>query len=186
MKSWLIPVGIIIIILFATVSFLGNNSKSTSTSNTAKKIGEATAPTSQTEQQEDNAQKEFNVLDKIDFEKRILTVNSVQRNYVESGEYPYTPEEDQEFILVNVTIENNSNKPISFNVFDFQIENSSGVRTSFGVVGKVKDEFHSGDLAIGGKITGNIGYKVKKNEKGLKLLFKPSFLSDKEVKILLD
>lgn len=180
-KSWLIPVGIIVIILFATVGFLGNDSKSTPTSDTAKKVGEVTAPTSQTEQQ-----KEFNILDKIDFEKRILTVNSIQRNYIESGSYSFTPEANQEFVLVNVTIENNSDKPISFNTFDFQIENSNGVRTSSAFVGKVTDELHSGDLAVNGKLTANIAYEVKKDEKGLKLIFKPSFLSDREVKILLD
>lgn len=182
----LLPIGIIIVIVILVVAFLSSGSpKSSSIDSGPKKIGESqTSP--QTESNKETTQEEFKILDRIDFENRILTVNSIQRNFIESGSYPLTPKEGQEFILVNVTIENNSDKVISFNTYDFQIENSSGVRTSSAYAGTVEDELHSGDLAVGGKLTANIAFETKKNETGLKLIFKPSFWGDKEVKVLLD
>lgn len=132
MKKIILPIGIIIVIIILVVAFLGSGSpKPTTDNNAPKKVGEATSEI--TERPE---QTEFKILDRIDFQNRILTVNSVKRNYVESGSYPSKPEPGQEFILVNVTIENNSDKTISFNEYDFQIENSTGVRKNSAYVNR--------------------------------------------------
>lgn len=184
MKKWLLPIGIIVIVVIAVVAFISVGSESPSSTGEAKKVGEV--DTNQQSQEETQVQSEFKVGDKIEFEKRILTVSSVKRNYVESSEFALTPEAGKEFILVNVTIENNSDSPISFGEFDFKVEDSKGVRKSSAYVGEIKNQLDYGDLAIGGKVTGNLPFEVSKGEKGLKLLFNPSFWSDKEVKVSLD
>lgn len=185
MKKILLPIGIIIIILILVVAFLGSgSSKSTTNNNEPKKVGEASLETTDSKQQA--VQTQFKLLDRIDFENRILTVNSIKRNFIESGSYAMKPKEGLEFILVNVTIENNSDKTISFNTFDFQIENSSGVRTTYAYVGTVPDQLNSGDLAVGGKLTANIPFEVKKGETGLKLVFKPSLWTEREAVVSLD
>lgn len=181
LKKILLPIVIIIVIIFIAVAFVGSSPDS---SNEGPSIADEDSTNS--DSQNESTQREFAVGDKIDFEGRILTVNSIQRSYIEDSQYAMEPEEGKEFVLVNVSIENNSDSPISFNVFDFKIENSSGVRTSTAYVGKVPNELNSGELAVGGKVDGNMPFEVTEGETGLKLIFNPSFWSDREVEVKLD
>ncbi len=185
MKKIILPIVAIIVVVFLALAFIGGSS-STTTNNDPKKVGEVIKTTIDINNTETPKQTIFNLRDKIDFESRILTVNSIQRNYIENSDYAFKPAEGDEFILINVTIENNSKQPISFNTLDFEIENSSGVRTNRTFAGEISDELNSGNLALGGKVTGNIPFKVKADEQKLKLIFKPSFLTNKEVIINLD
>lgn len=178
LKKWLLPIGIIVIVVIAVVVFIGAGPKSSTSG--PKKVGESS--TSSEQAGAETTQSEFKVADKIEFDKRILTVNSVQRNYSSGNEY-VTPPEGKEWIVVSVTIENKSNSEISFNEYDFQIENSQGVRTSTTYTGELKDQLNSGNLAVGGKVTGNLVFEVTKGATGLKVIFKPSFWTNKEVKI---
>ncbi len=151
-------------------------------SDEATKVGESG---DQPAQEEETTQEEFKVGDKISFEGRVLTVNSVKRNYVEPSPYSFTPEQGKEFILVNVTLENKGENTIDFGSYDFQLEDSNGVQRDTAYVGAVKNELNYGDLSSGGKVTGNIPFEVKKGGKGLRLIFNPSFWSDKEVVVKL-
>lgn len=177
-KVLLIAGGIILVLVIIGIAVGGSNP-----SGDAKKVGEAN---SQSTQEETKTQSEFKIRDRIDFERRVLAVNSVQRNYVEQTQYPLTPQAGKEYILVNVTIENNSDSPVSFNEFDFKLEDSKGVRRNTGYVGQVKNQLNYGELAVGGKVTGDIPFEITKGDTGLKLIFNPSFWTNKEVKVTLE
>lgn len=184
MKKWVLPIlGIIGAVVVALI-FVSDQKTTPSSSSAPKLVGQSTDNNSQVNTNQ--SQTVFKIKDQIDFQNRVLTVNSVQRNFVEDGTYSYKPEDGKEFIVVNVMIENRTAKTTSFNPFDFGVENSTGVRTNTSYVGKVSDELHSGDLSAGGSVTGNMAFTVNKGEAGIKLIYKPSFIGDTEVKILLD
>lgn len=118
---------------------------------------------------------EFKVGDVVKIGDRELTVNNIERNWVEKDKYAMSPESGKEFIIVSVEIANKGKSTVSFNPYDFKVEDSNGVRKNTAYVGTVSDELHSGELAPGGKVTGNMPFEVPKDDKGLKLIFQPSF-----------
>ena len=84
---------------------------------------------------------------------------------------------------VNVSIENKSNDAISFNALDWSIEDSNGVIESYSIMGSADDSLGSGSLAKGGKKIGSIVFEVPSGDNALKLHYKPSLWSSKDVVI---
>jgi hypothetical protein len=113
-----------------------------------------------------------------------LTVTGVQRNYSSGNQY-VKPDAGQEYVVVSVTIQNNGNEQVSYNTYDFQMQDSNGVQKTEAFVTSVENQLQSGNLAAGGKVTGNLAYEVPKGDTGLKLIFKPSFWSSKTVTVQL-
>ncbi len=185
MKKTLLPIAIIAVISILVVALLGKTSDSPRDENPTK-IGQVDSQNTESQDNENTQETQFVIGDIIQLSDRILTINSLQRNYVEKSSFPITPGDGQEFLIVNITQENNTDEAVSFNSYSFEIENSSGVRTTESYVGDLQDKINSGDLAPDGKITGNIGFKTKKGETNLRLIYKPNMFSDKEVVINLD
>ena len=76
---------------------------------------------------------------------------------------------------VVVTYTNNSNETKSFNAFDWKIEDVNGVRTTFDAFSGA-EYLSSGDLAVGGTISGSIFFEVSESE-AAKIVYLPSFLT---------
>lgn len=87
------------------------------------------------------------------------------------------PEGGNEFVKVEVSIENNSDNQISYNTFDWKIQNSNGV------IKDIDGGLNSGELAPGGKVTGFMIFQVPAGDTGLVLSYNPSFFSDKKIEI---
>jgi hypothetical protein len=107
---------------------------------------------------------------------REFIVNSVRR----SGAFNYnTPKSGKEYVIVNVTIKNQGKDEVSYNPYDFKVQDANGAQENqaFAVL---DDSLSSGTLALGGKVTGSIPFEVPIGDQA-KLIFQPSFWSNQRV-----
>lgn len=165
----LLVIAFIIIIVVAVVAGSGNKTSTTGAKNQTTKT---------------TTKSEYAVNEPITIGDQTLTVTSVQRNFNTGNEFSQ-PQAGKEYVIVTVKLENNSKSQISFNTFDFQIQDSNGVLKNEGFITGVQNPLNSGNLAPGGKVTGNLGFEVQKDDAGLKLVFKPNFWSNQTVTVKL-
>lgn len=123
--------------------------------------------------------------DTIEFDGKKVTVAAAQRNWSTGNQY-ITPDSGNEFVKVQVTIENNSSSQASYNTFDWKMQDSKGVikdvaSVAYGVDGAL----NSGQLAPKGKVAGFLVFEVPSGDTGLTLRYSPSFWSDKNIEIKL-
>lgn len=100
--------------------------------------------------------KDFKIGDRINIQDRILIVKSVDKNWKSSNSFDKPTSPNKVWVVVNVAIENASKSEVSFNSFDFKIQDANGVQSSFGLGGVGLDKLSSGQLAAGGKVSGNL------------------------------
>ena len=170
-KKWWFWLIIVIIIIGVSSSQSGNKD--------ATKVGENGSTSQKSEQTK------FKVGDVIAFDNKEITVKSVDRNYSSGNDY-IKPSDGKEFIKVNVLIENKSDDKVSFNTFDWKVQDSNGViesQNGNAIMATSDDSLGSGDLAKGGKKSGSIVFEVPKGDAGLVLHYQPSFWSDKAIEI---
>lgn len=107
-----------------------------------------------------------------------LTVTGIERNY---SPHDYaSPEEGKEYVAVTVAITNTKSREASFNTYDFEIQDSNGVRKSESWVGG-EGRLSSGSLASGGTVTGILAYEIPADDSGLKLIYKTNMFSSKNI-----
>ena len=123
----------------------------------------------------------FSVGETIAFDGKEVTVKSVDRNW-DSGNQFIQPKDGKEYVKVNVLVENKSDGELSFNTFDWKIEDSNGAIESQSFGASADDDIGSGDLAKGGKKEGSIVFEVPKDS-SLKIHYQPSFWSSKKIVI---
>jgi len=104
---------------------------------------------------------------------RTVTVNDVQGGY----RYPYDiprPTDGNQFVLMNITITNTGTRPININPgYDFQSEDSYGVRYNAQSSNQHPDAVPLGSIAPNGEMTGNIVVEAPLGESVLKLVYRP-------------
>ncbi len=141
----------------------------------------ATDETTETEEEETLEDESFTVGDVIEHEGRILTVDSVERDWVSPEEYD-TPSEGDAYVLIELTLENESEERVSFNPFHFEIKDAEGVIQSHGAAVMGIDTLSSGELAPGGEISGKLVFEVNEdNLEDLTLFYEPGFWGDERV-----
>lgn len=82
-------------------------------------------------------------------------------------------------MVVNVTIRNLGTDEISYNPFDFKMQDADGAQESTSFA-SLDDQLNSGTLAGGGKVTGSMSFELPKGQMG-KLIFTPSFWSSQRI-----
>lgn len=107
---------------------------------------------------------------------REFTVNSVRRS--EAMGY-VTPKAGKEYVIVNVTIRNLGNDEVSYNPYDFKVQDANGAQESI-TFAPLDDSLNSGTLAPAGKVTGSMPFEVPVGDEA-KLIFQPSFWSSQRV-----
>lgn len=164
-KKILIGLGILfVVIVIISMASGGSNSEPT-------KVGE-NSNTSKTQEQ----QKEYKVADVVKLGEREFVVNSVRR----SGAFNYnTPDAGKEYVIVNVTIRNLGTDEVSYNPFDFKVQDANGAQES-STFASLDDSLSSGTLAPNGKITGSMPFEVPTGTNA-KLIFQPSFWNSQRV-----
>lgn len=170
LKKILIGIGV----LFVVMIVIGMASGGSSTSTEPTKVGENASEGSNTQEQ----QKEYKVGDVVKLGEREFVVNSVRR----SGPFNYnTPDAGKEYVIVNVTIRNLGKDEISYNPYDFKVQDANGAQesTAFAVL---DDDLNSGTLAPNGNITGSMPFEVPQGTNA-KLIFQPSFWSDARITV---
>ncbi|MDN4066677.1 DUF4352 domain-containing protein [Paenibacillus vini] len=147
-------------------------SNAASASGEGKTESKAPAPENQT----------FAIGDKIALGDNVLTVNGFARS---QGDNEFdTPKEGHEYIIIDLTIENGGSENISYNPFDFSMQNSQGqiLDGAFTLTEQDK-QLNSGELAPKGKVSGVIVFEQPKGDTGLQLIYQPNFWSDGKIKI---
>lgn len=125
----------------------------------------------------------FNTGETIEFDGKKVTVSASERNW-NSGNQFITPNSGNEFVKVQVTIENNSDSEASYNTFDWKIQDSNGViKDVAGVAFSVDGALSSGTLAKGGKVSGFLVFEVPSGDENLTLQYSPTFWTDKKLEI---
>ena len=134
---------IIIVVLVAIGGGASNKNEPT-------KVGENSG--SNVSNQEAEEKTDFAVGDVISYEGREVTVVSVERNYNSNNEF-YQPESGKEFVKVSIKIENKSSEKLSYNSYDWELQDSDGDIQSIdaGLQFTVDGALNSGDLAPNGK-----------------------------------
>lgn len=168
-KKWWIWV--IIVIILIAIGSSGNKDNSDEPIKTA------------TGQQAQNASEKtvFKIGDTASFDDKSITVTDVKRNYSTGNQF-LKPEAGKEFVIVTVQIKNNSQDTLSYNTFDFKMQDSNGVQQSEAFTALTQGKLNSGSLAPGGKISGKLAYEVPKGDNGLKLLYESlSFFDNRTV-----
>lgn len=114
----------------------------------------------------------------------VMTVNSSQE-FTPDNEFE-KPNSGRIYYSVNLTLENKGSTPVSYNAYDYKIEDADGVQTDQAFVTSVENAMSSGSLAPGGKLNGvNVVYEVPVEKKELKFIAEPSPWSNKQVKVKL-
>lgn len=121
---------------------------------------------------------EFKIGDIVKLGDREFVVNSSKRS--KSIIYS-TAKSGKEYVIVNVTIQNKGSDEVSFNTFDFKMQDANGAQFSADASSySLEDSLNSGTLAPNGKITGSLAFEVPSGD-NVKLIFQPSFWSKDRV-----
>lgn len=100
-----------------------------------------------------------------------VRVNSVRTQT--SGEY-WSPEPGYEWCIIDVTLENMGDKPLSVSsIVQFSLVDSDGRSQDQSLLASTNGNL-DGEIGVGRKMTGEIAYEVKQAVTGLELQFKPS------------
>lgn len=184
-RSWFkrhpILTGILVLFVIGIIGSAAGGSKSSSPtqSNNSSQVVENKMNEQQQQSEQQNKQPK-DVTPKVgDIAKlgdREFVVNSVRR----SGGFNYnTPKAGKEYVIVNVTIKNLGNDEVSYNPFDFKVQDANGAQETE-TFATLDDSLSSGTLAPGGKVTGSIPFEVPVGDKAT-LIFQPSFWSSQRV-----
>ena len=165
---------VIILIIIAGVGSAASNKE-------PQKVGDNGSSSSSSSAEKDT----FAVGDVISYDGKEITVVSVKRNY-DTGNQFLKPENGNEFVKISIKIENKSNEKISYNSYDWELQDSDGdIKSCASIQFSEDGALGSGDLAAGGKKSGDLYFEVPKGDSGLILHYKSSFWSDKTVNIKL-
>lgn len=185
---------IIVVIVFAIVA-----GSSDSSDEGAKKVEESKVEQTDTnktdaakkdtkDKEKDSKEKddneEFYVGDKVKLGDYAIKVTKV--SYSNGSQYD-KPKSGKVFVTVMLTIYNDGDDQVSYNPYDFSLQNSSGQVSD--VTFTMIDEdtaLNSGELVAGGTVKGSLTFEAPKNDKKLVLRYQPDFWSDKEIQIHLN
>lgn len=169
-KKWWFWVIIVLIIIIA-------GGAAGSANKDPKKVGETgSAGDEIAEQVASDAEKTFKVGDVISIDDQEMTINSVERDWKTRNEY-IKAKDGKEYVRLNVTLKNNSNDKISYYSSYWTMEDSDGAIENSTIVVGDDDTLSYGELAAGGKKSGNLIFEMPKGANGLKVHYKPSFWS---------
>ncbi|BDR75285.1 DUF4352 domain-containing protein [Clostridium tetani] len=150
-----------------------------------KKVGETSAKV-EDKKTESNKPKIFKVGDVVELKDFKVTVNKVYT--VNGGEFT-KPAEGNEFIAVDCTVENISQKEQGVSsMLMFKVVDKDGRACEYSITGQTAANAGQmdGQLAPGRKLTGVYVVEVKKGTKGLELEFNSSLFSGGQVIVKLN
>lgn len=162
-----------LVIFFVVVGAIGGSGNKNSNQTITTTTTNNSSPTPSSDQPKDVTPK---VGDVTKLGDREFTVNSVRR----SKGFDYnTPKAGKEFVIVNVTIRNLGKDEVSYNPFDFKVQDANGAQESY-TFASLDDSLNLGTLAPEGKVTGSMPFQVPVGDEA-KLIFQPSFWSSQRV-----
>lgn len=103
---------------------------------------------------------------------RKLTVVSVERK-TSLGAYQDAPS-GKIYVVANVSIENTSDRVQTYNVFNFRIQTVSGQVLDISSSSFGDNALGSGDLVVGGKVSGTVTFEVPVETASQYIIYKPN------------
>lgn len=187
--KWLLIVVIVLIAFVACVAAIGSSGSDTDTNESV----DSTESTEQTEvakeSEEDKVEEEvapedieYGVGEPMNYEGTVVTVNSVEKRVPQSYD---AIQDGYEFVVINLTFDNDSDEDISYNVMNFELQDGNGNITSAfggGSLDDVGNTLSAGQLAPGGTVSGNLIFEVPAGDENLILRYNASFWSDTTIK----
>lgn len=86
----------------------------------------------------------------------------------------------KEFVIVKLKIENKSDKKISYNPYDWKMENGNGqIEDNAFTTADNDTSLNSGELNPGGKVEGTIAFEEPIGDENLKILYYNTVINDK-------
>lgn len=117
-----------------------------------------------------------------ELDDRTLTVAEVESNYAANSRFSRVESGNQN-LRVWVTLTNTSNRSISYNPFDFQVQDSNGVQTRISPMPETPNELRSGELAPEGRVEGNLVFEVPENDNNLSLIYTTNAFSGETITV---
>lgn len=150
-----------------------NESTSTEDSNS-----EETTESNEKSNDESLEKTEFSVGEPVELNGQVITVTEVEKSY---GNEFDKPAEGKEYVIVHVKIENNGDRQISYNPFNFKMKNSNGQIEDQGLITIDQEtSLSSGELATGGTVSGTLSFEQPVDDE-LQLVFEPSFWNEDKI-----
>lgn len=141
--------------------------------------------TSTTAEEKKEETKEFYAVNEdVKLKDTVIKVTNVEKS---NGTQYEKPKDGMEYVIVTVAIKNGGKDEISYNPFDFKMQNSKGQITdeTFTTVNS-STQLNSGNLTSDGEITGTIAFEQPKDDTALVLKYKGNMFSNKEIKVKLN
>lgn len=181
MKIWQIVLIVIVVLGIIGSVTGGGEDKPESKDNVSKQETETIENTKETTEEKT----EFSQGETVTFNDVDFSVTNVEKT---TGSEFDTAKEGHEYVIVTVKIENNSDEKISYNQFDWKMENSNGqeVDTAFTTV-DTDTALNSGNLNAGGMVEGSLVFEQPQGDNGLKLnYYDNAFNENASFKIKID
>ena len=129
--------------------------------------------------QKEETKTEYKQDEKVTFDGVEYTITNVKKT---AGEGYDQAKDGKEYVIVSLKIENKSDEKISYNPYNWKMENSNGQEESQTFTSIDSDTaLSSGDLNKGGQVEGTIAFEEPKGDEGLKLNYYDNALLDDEV-----
>lgn len=187
--KWLL-IGLLVIIVLGSCGALpgGNDEDSGKEENTSsEQNSDDKSETSNNEATEENDDSEeapkelYEIGETFEHDGIKVTVNETER--LDGGDMDLLDEGDN-YIRINLTINNDSDKEVSYNPLNFEIQTSDGnIKDSFDFPPSGSEKvMTSGKLAEGGSYTANLFYEVPADDNDLILRYEPSFWGSEIIK----
>ena len=182
LKIWQII--LIAIVVLGIIGALAGGGDEQPTSQDSASQKESSTTEKKTEKKEEKT--EFSQSETVTFKGVNFTITSVEKT---TGSEFDTAKDGHEYVIVGLKIENKSDEKISYNSFDWKMENSNGqeVDTAFTTI-NTDTALNSGDLNAGGMVEGTLAFEQPQGDTGLKLNYYYNALFDENAsfKIKLD
>lgn len=176
-KWWVWLIAIVVISAIATGG--DDEVKSPDTSKEASVQAKEDKPKEKKKEPKKEEKTEFGIGEKAELKNNVVEIIEIEKS---SGSDFDKPKSGKEFVIVHISIENNGDKDISYNPFNFKMKNSNGQIEDITFTTVDSDTaLSSGDLAPGGNVKGTLAFEQPIDDEALQLIFEPSFWSDKKI-----
>lgn len=165
--------GLAVVVLLVVISNIGNGTTTAPVASTSDKSVPVTAEAPVVKEP---VVKEFYAIgEAVKSSDATVTVTKVEKS--QGSEYD-KPKSGMEWVIATVTITNSGTGEISYNPYDFKMQNSKGQITD-GTFAMVNQDtaLQSGSLASNGSITGTLIFEQPKNDKALVLKYSGAIFS---------
>ncbi|MDN6836511.1 MAG: DUF4352 domain-containing protein [Lactococcus lactis] len=174
---------LIVIVVGGIGGALGGEDEEQGTTKVESENTEQTSEVEADNEVEEIADEEFNVGDTVSADGYEITVNDVE--FSDGSEFD-VPDEGKQYVIVNITIDNNTGEKQPYNLWDFKLNADGNATDMTEITADLDiDQLESGELDDGATVSGDLlGQADTSGE--LKLQYQSNFWDDETVDINLN